>query len=167
MGIRADILWARKSGPPEPWAVWGHVPVTGAGHDVSGMWWQGAEEPSATLISAREQYVVHPHPAHGTHYLMGRSLESWPCIVPPAGIWSPQPGCASTTVSQTFPSSWFCLQTRAGEWKKGNIGVLKCHSTSLRSLLVTPWMLALVEGAWSRGGVHVHSVTAQGRYPAH
>lgn len=138
MGIRADdILLARKSHPPVPRAVWGHVPVTGAGHDVTGMWWQGAEEPTATLISAREQDVVHPHPAHGTHYLMGRFL-----------------------VSQTFPSSWVCLQTRAGEWKKGNISVLKCHSTSLRSLLVMPWMLALVEGAWSRGGVHVHSVTA-------
>lgn len=38
MGIRADILLARKSDPPVPRAVWGHVPVMGAGHDVTGMW---------------------------------------------------------------------------------------------------------------------------------
>lgn len=27
--------------------VWGHVPMTGAGRGVVGMWWRGAEEPPA------------------------------------------------------------------------------------------------------------------------
>lgn len=100
MGSRVDILWARKSHPLVARAVWGHVPAMGDGHGVMGMPWQEAEELPAMLISAREQDVWHPDLPHGYPHLIGWSLENQLHTVLPAGIRSPQPGCASTTVPQ-------------------------------------------------------------------
>lgn len=144
---------------PFPKAVGRHNPVMGTSHGVTGMLWQAAEEAPPTLMSAREQ-DTHPDPPAGYPPSHRSVFGDWSQPASPAGTRSAQPGCASTTVPQTSSRSRVCWQTQTGGWKKGNVGALKCHRTSPRSLLVVPWALALAEGVWSRGGEHRHSVTA-------
>ena len=122
----------------------------GTGHDVTGMWWQGAEEPPATLIFANEQDIVHPDPPHG--------------YPPSHQSVLGEPAMRSASSRNMEPSARLCLHSSlpnlpkllglpANQGWRMEKGKYRCSempenvTTSLRSLLIMPWVLALIKGA--------------------